>query len=223
MDQEARAAVLGDPVRRTLYRLVLSADGPVSRSEAAEALGLPVTTVAAHLQRMAHDGVLVTTTRRTSGRSGPGSGRPTVFYAPSVGEVSLSVPPRQYELMGDILAGAVGTAAEEDPALLDGLRRAAHRRGRELGASASSVEDALDRNGFEPFREGGELHLGNCPFHQLSRRHTELVCPLNGALLEGVLEGAGDTDAVVASVPDGSPCCARICWRTPTEEPDAGV
>jgi predicted ArsR family transcriptional regulator len=212
MDDAAQQTVLDDPVRRALYRLILEADAPISRNEAAEALGLPVSTVTAHLARMAHDGALITTSRRASGRSGPGSGRPTVFYAPAAAEVSLSVPPRQYELMGDILAGAIATTAEQQPALVEVLRDAARRRGRELGESAGGVQEALDANGFEPIVEDGELRLGNCPFHQLSRRHTGLVCPLNGALLEGILEGTGEADAVVAAVPDGSPCCARIGW-----------
>ena len=223
MDDAAQRTVLDDPVRQALYRLILAADGPISRNEAAEALGLPVSTVTAHLARMAHEGALTTTSRRISGRSGPGSGRPTVFYAPAAAEVSLSVPPRQYELMGDILAGAIATTAQQQPGLVEVLRDAARQRGRQLGESARGVEEALDANGFEPIVEGGELHLGNCPFHQLSRRHTALVCPLNGALLEGILEGTGETDAVVAAVPDGSPCCARICWPGRAESAESGT
>jgi predicted ArsR family transcriptional regulator len=210
MDDPSIDTVLTDPVRRALYRLIVAADAPVSRNEAAEALGLPKSTVAFHLERMARDGALLVTTRKTGERAGPGSGRPTTFYAPAAREVTLSVPPRQYELMGDILAGALDTGLDPESELGRLLRDEARRRGRELGESAGATVVALQENGFEPQIHGHCIELGNCPFHRLARRHTHVVCALNGALLEGVIDGAGEVGATVHASPEGSPCCAVI-------------
>jgi predicted ArsR family transcriptional regulator len=203
-------AVLGDPIRRALYRLVLAAGGPVSRNDAADALGLPKSTVTAHLERMAQDGLLVVSMRKTTERSGPGSGRPAAFYRAATTEVTLSVPPRHYELVGDLLAGAVEDIIDQEPRLADRLRAAARERGQALGSASGGVEAALNEGGYEPVRDEQGIALANCPFHRLSRSHRDVVCLLNRALLEGVVEGAGDADAAVEAAPEGSPCCARI-------------
>jgi predicted ArsR family transcriptional regulator len=210
MDDPSIDTVLTDPVRRALYRLLVAAEEPLSRNEAADALGLPKSTAAFHLERMARDGALLVTTRKTGDRTGPGSGRPTTFYAPAAREVTLSVPPRQYELMGEILAGALDTGLGQESELSRLLREEARRRGQELGERAGATVVALQDNGFEPRVEGDCIALGNCPFHRLARRHTDVVCALNGALLEGVLEGAGDQAGTVHASPEGSPCCAVI-------------
>jgi predicted ArsR family transcriptional regulator len=212
MEKSSAETVLADPIRRALFRLIAESERPLSRSEAADALALPKSTVTFHLDRMVNDGALTVSTRNTSERTGPGSGRPTSFYAPAQREVTLSVPPRQYELMGDILAAAVETTVGQSPALADALRATARRRGQELAASSNSTEGVLRENGFEPSIDSDGITLGNCPFHRLAREHTDVVCMLNGALLEGILEGAGDVHGVVTASPERSPCCARICW-----------
>ncbi|MCU1570239.1 MAG: hypothetical protein JWR33_980 [Naasia sp.] len=207
MDESPREA---DSIGRALFRLILASDRPVSRNEASDLLGLPKSTIAAHLERMTRAGALVTTTRKTTDRTGPGSGRPAVFYSAAVSEISTSIPPRRYELMGDILAGAIESGAEQLPGLSELLRSAARARGEELGEAAGSTEAALRDNGFEPVEREDGIALGNCPFHRLARAHTEVVCALNGALLEGVLDGANDSTARVRTAPAESPCCAWI-------------
>jgi predicted ArsR family transcriptional regulator len=69
-------AVLGDPVRRSLYDFVTAQDREVSRAEAAAATGIQRPLAAFHLDRLAEAGLVEVTFRRTTGRSGPGAGRP---------------------------------------------------------------------------------------------------------------------------------------------------
>jgi predicted ArsR family transcriptional regulator len=46
--------------------------------------------------------------------------------------------------------------------------------------------------GFEPVREKtGEITLRNCPFDALARESKELVCGMNLALVQGMVEGLG--------------------------------
>src|SRR5262245_66475243 len=60
-----------------------------------------------HLDRLAEAGLLDVESRRPPGRGGPGAGHPTKLYRSSQMDVSVSVPPRQYELAARVLARAL--------------------------------------------------------------------------------------------------------------------
>ena len=100
-------ASLDEPTRRRVYDHVCAHALPVSRDDVADALGVPRRTAAFHLDRLAELGLLSVSFARRSGRSGPGAARPSRLYQRSAGEVSVSLPPRQYDLAGSLLAGAV--------------------------------------------------------------------------------------------------------------------
>src|SRR6185436_14899621 len=99
-------ASLEEPTRRRIYDHVRARPAPVSRDDVADALGVPRRTAAFHLDRLAEQGLLVVSFARRSGRSGPGAGRPAKFYERSSRVVSVSLPPRRYDLAGLLLAGA---------------------------------------------------------------------------------------------------------------------
>src|SRR5215218_11217440 len=99
-----RLAALAEPVRRRLYEFVAAQADPVDRDAAAAGAGVGRPLAAFHLDRLAEAGLLDVTYRRRSGRTGPGAGRPAKFYARARhGELSVSVPPRQYDLAAEIL------------------------------------------------------------------------------------------------------------------------
>src|ERR671925_2139367 len=79
----AAVAALKDPVRRALYRYTVAQPQEVGRDQAAEALNLTRAVAAFHLDRLVAEGLLQATYRRTSGRGGPGAGRPAKFYRQS--------------------------------------------------------------------------------------------------------------------------------------------
>src|ERR671939_88936 len=79
-DHVAAVAALAEPTRRRLYDHVVRQPGPVSRDEAAAALGVPQPTTAFHLDRLVADGLLDVHYERRSGRTGPGAGRPAKLY-----------------------------------------------------------------------------------------------------------------------------------------------
>src|SRR5829696_3122003 len=109
-----RLGGLVDPVRRALYRFVSGSGTLVSRDEAAGGVDVSRSLAAYHLDRLADDGLLEVTYQRRSGRTGPGAGRPAKLYRRAPGEITVSVPPRDYELAARLLAGAVD-AAEDEP------------------------------------------------------------------------------------------------------------
>src|SRR6478735_11934474 len=108
----AGVASLAEPQRRALYQLVVSRDDAVSKDEAAAALGIARSVATFHLDRLVADGLLVHEFRRLTGRQGPGAGRPAKLYRRAPGEVSVSLPARQYDLAAALLAAAVDEATK---------------------------------------------------------------------------------------------------------------
>lgn len=222
-DTLATFGLLHDPVRRSLYLYVASQPGEVGREEAATAVGVQRNLAAFHLDKLAQAGLLDTTFRRLSGRSGPGAGRPAKLYRRSSAERTISLPPRRYDLAAELLAQAV-EEGEERPvrsALTNVARRFGRGLGEEVRARLSSrasrdrrmtaLGDGLEGYGYEPRREGTTLRLTNCPFRSLSGSHRDLVCGMNLALLDGVLEGMQVSDLEARpKAPDLGECCVLI-------------
>ena len=104
-------AALADPVRRRLYLFVCAQPGPVSRDQAAEAVGVPVHQAKFHLDKLEAEGLLESEYARLGGRRGPGAGRPAKLYRRCAREISVSLPDREYELAGQLMADAIDGAA----------------------------------------------------------------------------------------------------------------
>jgi predicted ArsR family transcriptional regulator len=210
-DELARLAALQEPLRRRLFEYVRGSSGPVSREDAAEAAGIGRSLAAYHLDKLAEQGLLTASYRRPEGRTGPGAGRPAKVYV-AQGEVSVSVPPRDYELAADLLAEAAETSGEARAALDAVAARAGRRLGEE--AEQGELQSALTRRGYEPFEdEPGVIRLRNCPFHRLAQEHRDVVCGMNQAYLEGLLEGLGRTDVRASLEPEPGRCCVAIRAR----------
>jgi predicted ArsR family transcriptional regulator len=220
--QVVAVAALAEPTRRGLYDHVIRQPRPVSRDEAAAALGVPRATAAFHLDRLVDEGLLAVGFERRTGRTGPGAGRPSKVYRRAACSVVVSLPERHYDLAGDLLAAAIAEAdGSGDPPRVV-LDRCAHARGRELGEQAGPVDPDPDRggqdavlrvletHGFEPRLDGDSVTLANCPFHALARRHTTLICGMNLRLLEGILEGLRSTRLVARLDPAEDRCCVRL-------------
>lgn len=207
----AAISSLDDPTRRRLYEYVAAQAVPVTRDEASTGLDLDRSVAAYHLDKLVDEGLLAASFARPPGRGGPGAGRPAKRYERTDAEFSVSVPPRDYQLAAELLA----RAAEDDPSLATALERAAAGFGRELvgEVTGTALVELLAAQGFEPYDDGGTIRLRNCPFHRLARRHTELICGMNVAMLGAVAEALGTThDAVLDPAPDR--CCVAF---VPTE------
>ncbi|AEY87069.1 putative transcriptional regulator [Streptomyces hygroscopicus subsp. jinggangensis 5008] len=223
-------AVLQDPVRRRLYDYVVAQGREVGRNEAAEAAGVARTLAAHHLDKLTEAGLLECGSRRLTGRSGPGAGRPAKVYTRARVERSVSLPARDYRTAADLLAEAA-----EQAGLDAGLCAAARRRGEALRGSAApcgGLEEAMEMlaaRGYEPYVEGAEstegvqsaeatgattgttarvVRMRNCPFHAVAERFPPLVCGMNLALLEGLI----GTDGPVRARMDARPgeCCVVV-------------
>jgi predicted ArsR family transcriptional regulator len=214
-------AVLAEPVRRQLYLHVAAQTDAVSRDHAASALGIGRPLAAHHLDRLVEAGLLAAEYRRTSGRTGPGAGRPSKLYrrAPDL-ELHATLPQRRYEVAAELMA----TALEQPHGGLETLEEVAHRYGGTLGAEAkrragpragvarrrAAVLAVLADAGYLPSERAGEVRLLNCPFHDLAQRHRGVTCEMNLAMLQGVLSGAGLPERAARLDPQPGFCCVTI-------------
>lgn len=211
-EQISAVAAVSDPQRRALFEFVNRSDGPVSRDAAAKALGTPRSTAAFHLDRLVEEGLLTIEFKRLTGKTGPGSGRPSKLYRRAQGEISVSFPPRRYDLAGNLMAAAIDEADRTGEPVRRILATISAETGREIGASAGSLDAALNSCGYEPRDDGeGGMVLTNCPFDKLATKHSDVICSANVALLQGVAEGASETERTVEFVePAGGCCCVRV-------------
>ena len=222
--QLAGLAGLGDPLRRALYRYVAERGEPVSRDDAALAVGISRPLAAYHLDRLVDDGLLEPRYRRRGGRQGPGAGRPAKHYVRAASQIELSLPHRDYATLAELLASAI--EADPSAAAKAALARAAGALGAEVGAEAAvhttadgdpnqvlaGIREALAARGYEPYDEpDGTIRLRNCPFDRVAAHHRELVCDANHAMLQALTDQVGG-DQPVRTVLDPQPgrCCVAL-------------
>jgi len=141
----AGIAALDQPLRRDLYRVMAEADDWITRDQASDALDVPRSVAAFHLDKLADAGVVDVRFERTSGRQGPGAGRPSKLYRLAADELTASVPQRHYDLAGSLLARAIATSTDTGKPVADCLRMAARAAGQQIGADASEAIVALRR------------------------------------------------------------------------------
>lgn len=218
-------AILEEPTRRRLYEYVTSRTEPVSRDDAAAALGIPRTTAAFHLDRLTGEGLLDTCYERRTGRTGPGAGRPAKLYHRSDREIEITLPERQYAVAGHLLAAAIQDAETTGLTPREAVNQRAQAYGKSLahtnGPGAADRADGvgmdggevlvrvLEGAGFEPRVVADGIVLANCPFRRLASEHPELVCGMNLHLVAGLLAGLGaPLHAELAPAPGH--CCVRI-------------
>ena len=201
---------LDDPVRRQLYEYVAGSRGPTSREQAAAATGIGHTLAAYHLDKLADAGLLAISYQRLTGRDGPGAGRPAKLYRRASREMTVSVPPRDYELLAKLLVEAVeqdtsgAVQAAVNGAALEAGRRAGVESGRKLVA-------ALRNCGYLPhLSDDGFVSLWNCPFHLVARDHRDVVCGLNLRLVEGIIAGCDHPQAHAELNPHADRCCVVV-------------
>lgn len=223
-------AVLKDELRRNIYRFVRGSRRAVTRKEVAREAGISTKLAAFHLDQLVDRGFLRFHYARPPGRSGPGAGRTSKYYEPSDLEIEVSIPQREYQLVGRLLLNALQTQQPgETPR--DAVLRVADEAGRELAQelretvgrrrigperALSSIQTVLEEHGYEPYEAAkGEIRLKNCPFHHLSADAPDWICGMNQAFIEGMVRGLGNESLEVALEPSAPECCVRL--RLPSQ------
>jgi predicted ArsR family transcriptional regulator len=151
--QISAVAALENATSATAYEAVL-ARGRAGRDQVAADLGVARSVAAFHLDKLVDAGLLEATFERTTGRTGPGAGRPAKLYRRADCQIDLTIPPRRYDLAGSVLAGAVARSIDKGIGVGDALGQVARERGREAGGAAGpgtqGLLDLLVLHGFSP-------------------------------------------------------------------------
>jgi len=221
-DELAGLSTLSDSVRLALYRSTAAQRSGISRDEAAEAVSISRSLAAYHLDKLVEAGLLDARFERRSGRRGPGAGRPAKIYEVSRRQFQVSVPPRDYELAAQLLAETLDSDADAPArsALRDRARAVgesvgveARRRCSDSGTDEGIVEcvrDVLAARGYEPYDDDRVVRLRNCPFHTLAAQHRDLVCGMNLAVMQGMVDAIG-ADAIRPRLdPRPDECCVAF-------------
>jgi predicted ArsR family transcriptional regulator len=216
---------LAENTRRALYEFVAGEGGWVSRDQAADGISIERGAASHHLDRLALDGLLQVDYQRLTGRQGPGAGRTAKLYRRSDRDFDVSLPQRDYQLAARLLAEGVDQSRHEGIDISVALERVAHAEGRRIGGEIAdrlgnrsrapmaerrkAVVETLSEHGFEPREEGdGTVVLRNCPFHQLAKLHTDLICGMNLCLVSAAVEG---TKLTARLEPEDGLCCVKRC------------
>jgi predicted ArsR family transcriptional regulator len=220
----AGLAGLSEPTRRALYLYVLDQGAAVSRDEAAEGVGIPRHKAKFHLDKLVGDGLLEVEFARRTGRQGPGAGRPAKLYRRAAREFSVTLPQRSYELAGRLMARGIAGARGAGRPAAEALDDAAREQGRGMAAEAlrragddppaaallAAARSVLDEQGYATRAEPAGLTFANCPFHALVAEHTDLVCGMNLAIVEGMLGGLPALPVTAVLDPGAGRCCVRL-------------
>lgn len=234
--------LLGSPVRREIVDLLanLPAD-PVNgealagytASELAAELGLHVTTIRFHLDRLVA-GDLVDSEFRTGQ-----VGRPRKVYRFRPRHVASAGSDEAYRALAELLAeswssGGAAEAVSPEQAgerwvlrhadLLRGDATPATTPGAWIGKVGRTV-DLLGRWGYTPelrTSDDGriaELTLLDCPFLPLAETNTDVVCGVHRGLLRGAMKAVGEPDTEVSLHPFVGPgrCLATLTRTLPNQ------
>jgi len=206
-----------------MYEFIRAARRPVTRDEAAAAVGISRKLAAFHLDKMVDAGALRAHYQQANGVRKVG--RVPKVYEPSPTDLRLSIPQRSHEMLASVLMDAV-VSIDGGESAHDAVRRVARDRGEIVGAAErersrpgrlgaeralSLATKLLVERGFEPARESpGCLRLRNCPFLPLAVTEPDLVCGLNHAFISGMMNGleASGVDAVLD--PRAGECCVEL-------------
>lgn len=229
----AGIGALADPLRHQLYVFVCSQTTPVSRDQAADAVGIMRHQAKFQLDRLEAEGLLEAEYARLTGRSGPGAGRTSKLYRRAGRDIAVSLPHREYELAGRLMAEAIARSEATGVSAAEALHQIAHDYGRKIGETAvtdgayaaSDAESALAmaaavlaEHGYQPRRIEDEIQLANCPFHGLAQQQTELACNMNHALICGLADALTPHSPHARLQPQAERCCVLI---TLSAEPTA--
>ena len=74
----------------------------------------------------------------------------------------------------------------------------------------ATARGVLDDEGYETRSDPAGMTLANCPFRALAAEHTALVCGMNLAIMEGLLERLDRLRYAAVCDPAEGRCCVRL-------------
>jgi predicted ArsR family transcriptional regulator len=153
------------------------------------------------------------------------AGRPGLAVDDITGIASLAEPTRRALYLYVRAQALRGAARGRGHILGDEVRRRAGSRSSQAAqltasqaaqltasqaAQLTAVREVLDEEGYETRPGPAGLILANCPFRVLSRDYTTVVCGMNLAIMEGLLDRLEQTPLTALLDPAEGRCCVRL-------------
>lgn len=197
---DLRYKALADPTRRHLLRVLDDSTVPMAIDELAGRLGLHVNTIRGHVDLLEQARLVERTVER---RSTPG--RPRILFAAAPRD-ARSPNGEGYRFLAEILSTWI-SGTSKTPA--SDAEAAGEQWGRHLAREADgtvTAERAIEQVmttfaelGFQPERSDTDdaersrtlLQLHDCPFRDLARDQSTIVCSVHAGLLRGMLAELG--------------------------------
>jgi predicted ArsR family transcriptional regulator len=195
-------ASLGDPTRRAIYIALREAGEPLTSATVADLFDIHPNVARHHLDRLANDGYLQISHRRSSGRTGPGAGRPAKCFEVTPKPIDVHFPSKHPQLLVELLVRLVDHIAPDDIAAI--AEKVGREYGRELATEVGEPDEAGYSNalkavaqtmsglGFGMTAEGSgdaeRLLTSHCPFGSAAVGHAEVVCSLDRGIVSGLFE-----------------------------------
>jgi predicted ArsR family transcriptional regulator len=234
--------VLSGVSRVAVLELLRSAGAPLDVQAISEQVGLHTNTVRSHLDQLVEAGLVV---RAVQSRSTPGRPR-VVFHATATPRPGTE---DSYQLLAEILASGI---RDGEPAPGAVAAEAGRRWGQNVeekaGARKERVDAAhaidrlvtvLDEIGFEPtigappptetdprVGDGATvIELHRCPFYDVARDHTDVVCAVHLGLIQGALDQMQAPPSAIRLEPFVRPdlCLVHISPATPVRDRHAAL
>ena len=219
-------AIGGRELREALLFVRGSADA-VTADDAAEELGVHRSVARRRLEQLARAGLLRTSFERSSGRVGPGAGRPAKLYSAAPEQEALELPPRRFPALVARLLDEIPAEGREQALRAAGedfgreLARAAKLRPRtRLEAGLEGVCSAVRSLGFQAALERVDgatavISTPTCPLRPLVSLRAEAAVIDRGmwsSLVECGVRGvrADAVDCETHSCLDGGESCAVV-------------
>ena len=203
---------LGSASRVSILQLVRAAGGGLTAADVVAETGLHLSTVRAHLDRLAGTGLLV-----KARASGGQPGRPAWRYRAATADPAPA--PAAYRVLAaallEHLSKAGGDTREVAAQAGEGWGRQLAAAAREHTDPVDTVVEVFDGLGFGPRRlpaEPGTIHLHTCPFLELVGQNPDAMCGLHLGVVRGILRQRGGAGGGTVLEPFGAPaaCVVRV-------------
>jgi len=197
-----RFDALADGGLRETLLFVRAQAAHVTAGDVAAALDVPRSVARWRLEKLTAAGLLETTFRRRTNRSGPGAGRPAKLYTPAVETNAIEFPPRRYETLVGLLSeglprkGLTAIGAKYAQALASEMRL---RPAGSIRAGLERMCRGLGRLGFhvavdDITADGVTLVSATCPLRPLLAAHPHAAA-IDEGMWRGLIEAATERRA----------------------------
>lgn len=186
MKAMAAHRVLSSPSRVEILHVLQGAEDALSAERVAAAVGLHLNTTREHLERLVAAGFLERQPEVRATR-----GRPRILYRVVDRDAGATLDERLRAHLLSVLAEGYGKHVDEPDVVAEGIGRAWAQGLGPAGAAdqLAALEMHLEDLGMRPEVQLDplQIHLHRCPFEDLARQRSDVVCSVHLGVARGVL------------------------------------